>query len=113
MNYSLNNTKKMVKRSKKMVCKSFVPGWRRALMDLPRSQYTAVRARIMDALALDSDTSWRLRLNGRRACSPVEYDYIERVFKENGIRDVFGAEGEIILVRGKASRPGAGEERPQ
>lgn len=90
----------MVKRVKKNNSRSFTPGWHRATEDLPRKAYLAIRTQIMETLGLTSDTAWRKRMTGDSACSQAEYQFIERLFHQNGITEVFGPDNKIIPLRG-------------
>ncbi len=65
---------------------SFEKGWNK----VPIGQSQRIKKKIMDGLKIKSRGSWSNRLRGVVVPSIAEYEYIESVFKEIGILDIWG-----------------------
>lgn len=76
-----NNNKKMENKF------SFKKGW----SQVQQREVATVREKLMEALNLKTRMAFLNRVNGLVEPKISEHEAIERIFKEHGIKDVWGA----------------------
>ena len=67
---------------------SFEKGWGQ----VRRKDSKRVKSELMDALKINNRVSWTLRLRGKIEPKVTEVEAVEKVFRANGIKQIWGEE---------------------